>query len=197
MMEALLREHPDVPFTFHVWPGVGGVEKGSGHSEWATWHLDDRIAPGQLLETVISVWVWGYWGAVERAVYVGEPTAEVQRLFDIMIEANEAAITAVRPGARLAEIDRLPKEVFARHGFGTRSGTGCGRGIVSYEGNARELAMDVRLYSEVVLEPGMAFSIEPDLQVPGIGTFRHCNTVIVTADGCEVDSRLPRGAIWV
>lgn len=197
MTETLLRDHPDVPFNFHIWPGVGGGDKGAGHSEWTTWNLEDRIATGQLLETVVSVWVWGYWGAVERAVYVGEPTDEIQRLFAIMVEANEAAIAAVRPGVRLAEIDRIPKEIFARHGFGTRSGTGCGRGIVSYEGNARELAMDVRLYSEVVLEPGMAFSIEPDLQVPGIGTFRHCNTVIVTNDGCEVDSRLPRGPIWV
>ena len=54
--------------------------------------------------------------------------------------------------------------------------------------------MDLRLYSDVILEPGMAFSLEPDLEVPGIGTFRHCNTIIVTENGCEVDSRLPRGS---
>jgi Xaa-Pro aminopeptidase len=43
----------------------------------------------------------------------------------------------------------------------------------------------------------MAFSLEPDLDIPGMGTFRHCNTIIVTESGCEVDSRLPRGVIWV
>ena len=57
--------------------------------------------------------------------------------------------------------------------------------------------MDLRLYSDVVLRPGMAFSLEPDVRVPGVGTFRHCNTIIVTENGCQVDSRVPRGVIWV
>jgi Xaa-Pro aminopeptidase len=134
---------------------------------------------------------------VERAVYVGEPTEAVRKPFEVMVEANEAAISATRPGALLADVDRAAKEVLARHGYATRTGSGCGRGITSYEGNARELKMDLRLYADVVLEPGMAFSLEPDLQVPGIGVYRHCNTIIVTEDGCEVDSRLPRGVIWV
>lgn len=197
MTEEVLKRHPDMPFLIHVGCGLGSVEKGAGHSEWTTWNLDDRVKDGQLLETVVSVWLWGYWGNVERAVAVGEPTEGVRRPFEVMVEANEAAIAAIRPGVRLADVDRAAKDVLARSGYGTRTGSGCGRGIVSYEGNARELKMDMRLYSDVVLEPGMAFSLEPDLQVPGIGTFRHCNTIIVTEDGCEVDSRLPRGVIWV
>jgi Xaa-Pro dipeptidase len=197
MVEAILEQHPDKPFHLHVGCGLGSPAKSAGHSEWTTWNRDDQIRRGQLLETVISVWLWGYWGNVERAVYVGEPTEEVRRAFKIMIEANEEAIAAIRPGVPLAEVDRITKGVFARYGFTTRTGSGCGRGIVSYEANARELKMDVRLYSDVVLEPGMAFSLEPDLFVPGIGTFRHCNTIIVTEDGCEVDSRLSRGMICV
>ncbi len=114
-----------------------------------------------------------------------------------MIEANEAAIDMVKPGVRLADVDRASKDVFSKYGYDTRTGCGCGRGITSYEGNARELLMDLRLYSDVVLEPGMAFSIEPDLRVPSVGTLRHCNTIIVTETGSEVDSQLPRGVIWV
>jgi Xaa-Pro dipeptidase len=97
----------------------------------------------------------------------------------------------------LADVDRAAKAVLQKHGYQTRTGSGCGRGITSYEADARELKMDVRLYSDVILEPGMAFSLEPDLDVSGIGTFRHCNTIIVTENGCEVDSRLPRGIVWV
>lgn len=197
MTEEILVRHPDTPFLIHAGCGLGSVEKAAGHSEWTTWNLEDRVKPGQLLETGMSVWLWGYWGNVERAVAVGEPTEAVRRPFEIMVEANEAAIAAIRPGVRLADVDRATKDVFAKYGYGTRTGSGCGRGIVSYEGNARELKMDLRLYSDVLLEPGMAFSLEPDLEVPGIGVFRHCNTIIVTEDGCEVDSRLPRGVIWV
>jgi Xaa-Pro aminopeptidase len=197
MIDAILARHPDMPFHLHVGTGLGAAAKGAGHSEWATWNGEDRVERGQLLETVISVWLWGYWGNVERAVYVGEPSDEILRAFQIMIDANEAAIAATRPGVSLADVDRAAKTVLTRHGYTTRTGSGCGRGITSYEADARELQMDLRLYADVVLEPGMAFSLEPDLDVPGIGTFRHCNTIIVTETGCEVDSRLPRGVIWV
>jgi Xaa-Pro dipeptidase len=197
MTEEILKEHPDKPFRIHAGCGLGSGAKSAGHSEWTTWNLENRVQESQLLETVMSVWLWGYWGNVERAVYVGDPTPGVRRAFEVMVEANEAAISVTRPGVLLADVDRACKQVFAKHGYTTRTGSGCGRGITSYEGNARELMMDLRLYSDVVLEPGMAFSLEPDLHVPGIGVYRHCNTIIVTDKGCEVDSRLSRGVIWV
>jgi Xaa-Pro dipeptidase len=197
MIDAILARHPEVPFHLHVGTGLGSGAKGAGHSEWATWNADDRVQTGQLLETVISVWLWGYWGNVERAVYVGEPPDEVRRAFEIMVAANEEAIAAIRPGVPLADVDRAAKAVLTRHGYATRTGSGCGRGITSYEANARELKMDLRLYADVILEPGMAFSLEPDLDVPGMGVLRHCNTIIVTGDGCDVDSRLPQGIVWV
>ncbi len=169
MLDAILERHPEMPFHFHIGTGLGATAKGSGHSEWATWNDESRIEAGQLLETVISVWLWGYWGNVERAVYVGEPSPEVRKAFQIMVDANEAAIAVTRPGIPLADVDRAAKAVLTEHGYQTRTGSGCGRGITSYEADARELKMDLRLYSDVILEPGMAFSLEPDLDVPGIG----------------------------
>jgi Xaa-Pro dipeptidase len=197
MVDAILEHHPGMPFHLHVSPGLGSPVKGSGHSEWTPWNRSDTVRDGQLLETVISVWLWGYWGNVERAVWVGEPTTEIQEAFAIMVEANEAAISAVEPGVPLADVDRAAKRVLARHGHTTRSGTGCGRGITSYEADARELRMDLRPYADAICAPGMAFSIEPDLEIAGVGTFRHCNTVIVTETGREVSSRLPRGMITI
>jgi Xaa-Pro aminopeptidase len=197
MTEAIIESHPDKPFHLHVISGLGSGERGAGHSEWQTWNKRSVITAGQLLETIIDVWLWGYWGNVERAVAVGEPHEAMRKAFEVMVEANEAAIAAVKPGASLADVDKAAKSVLSKYGYETRTGTGCGRGITSYEGNARELLMDLRPYSDVILEPGMAFSIEPDLRVPGIGTFRHCNTIIVTENGSEVDSTLPRGVLWV
>jgi Xaa-Pro dipeptidase len=140
--------------------------------------------------------LWGYTGNVERTVTVGEPTSIVRRDFETMVEANERAIAAVRPGVPLAEIDKVCKQALAEAGHVTRSGSGVGRGLVSYEGNWRESAMDVRLYSDVILAPGMSFSIEPDLQTLD-ATYRHCNTIIVTDAGCVVDSSVPRGVLVV
>ena len=113
---------------------------------------------------------------------------------EVMVEANEAAIAMIRPGVSLAEVDAACKRVLADAGHGTRTGSGVGRGTISYEGGWRELLLDVRGYNTLPLEPGVAFSLEPDLQTTD-GTYRHCNTIVVTASGCEVDSSLPRGVI--
>jgi len=196
MIDAALTQHPGAPFFARVDPGLGGTAKGAGHSYWTTWNHDDRAQAGQLLTPVVSAWLWGYDGNVERTIWIGEPTDPVRRCFDVMVEANEAAIAAIRPGVTLAQIDRVCKEVLARHGFSTRTGSGVGRGITDYQANARELLVDVRLYQDLAVTPGMVFSIEPNIELEGVGTFRHCNTVIVTATGCEVDSSLPRGPIW-
>lgn len=196
MRDAVLERHPDAAFRLRVGIGLGSPAKGAGHAEWTTWGPDDAAREGDILETVVDAILWGYTGNVERAVVVGRPSPRVQHDFEVMVEANERAIAAVRPGVGLADIDRTCKDIFARYGFTTRTGSGVGRGTISYEGDHRELLMDVRLYSDTVLEPAMAFSIEPDLQTAD-GTYRHCNTIIVTDNGCEVDSKIERGVIWV
>jgi len=194
--DAILKGYPEYPFAFRIVTGLESAVRGGGHAEWVTWNAHSRPKPGQVVTTMVDVLFWGYQGNVERTVIMGPPSERVRADYEVMIEANEAAIAITKPGTKLADVDRTTKEIFKRHGYGTRSGSGLGRGIVSYEGNARELTMDVRLYSDVILAPGMAFSLEPDLKTQD-GTYRHCNTLIVTADGCDVDSKLPRSLIWV
>ena len=121
MRRAILERHPDAPFRLRVGVGLGSPSKGAGHSEWTTWGSDDVARTGDILETVVDAILWGNTGNVERAVVVGKPTARVKRDFEVMVEANERAIDAVRPGARLSDIDRACKNVFARHNFTTRT----------------------------------------------------------------------------
>jgi Xaa-Pro dipeptidase len=194
--DMILTEHPDKPFQVHIDSGLGSVGKLAGHTLAIPWNEDDIVKSGQVLTTGISVWLWGYWGNVERTVAIGPRRPEVQKPFEIMVEANETAIRNIRPGLKLSDVDKMTKSVFSKHGYPTPTGSGCGRGIVNYEANARELAMDIRLYADHELAPGMAFSLEPDLREPGVGIFRHCNTLIITEDGCEVDSQLPRDVLW-
>jgi len=187
---------PDVAFVATSDVGLGSTAKSAGHSDWIRWGRSDVVKPGQILATVFWAWVWGYSGNVERAIAVGEPNARQRELFELMVDLNEKAIAAVRPGVRVVDIDRLCKDLFARHGLVTPTGTGIGRGITSYEGNARELQLDIRLYNDLVLEPAMVFSIEPHVREDDV-VYRHCNTIIVTEDGCEVDSNVPRGVLVV
>lgn len=185
-----------MPFVVHADVGLHDDKKRIIHSEWATWGPTDKVQPGQVLATVFSAWLWGYSGNVERAIAVGEPRGRQRELFELMVEMNEKAIAMVRPGVRVCDIDKRMKALFDEHGLVTPTGTGVGRGITSYEANARELKLDIRLYNDVVLEAGMAFSIEPHVRENDV-IYRHCNTIIVTSDGCEVDSKVPRGVLWV
>jgi len=177
-----------------VTPGPAHPERIAGHSEWRNFGPTDVARDGDVLVSVLDAIVWGYTGNVERTTVIGEPSARVRRDFATMVEANERAIEAVRPGLTVRELDAACKAVFSAAGHGTRTGSGVGRGLISYEGNHRILGLDLRPYNDLVLEPGMAISIEPDLQT-GDGTYRHCNTIIVTDDGCVVDSSIERGII--
>jgi Xaa-Pro aminopeptidase len=194
MLERVLEHHAGVPFHLRIDTGLGSAERSAGHSEWATWDERARARPGQVLVLIADCILWGYTGNVERTVVIGEPPERIRRDFGTMVEANEAAIAMIRPGVTLADVDAACKAVLAAAGHGTRTGSGVGRGTISYEGGWRELLLDVRGYNAFPLEPGVAFSLEPDLQTAD-GTYRHCNTIVVTASGCEVDSKLPREVI--
>lgn len=194
-MEAAMAERrPEAAYALRVTPGPGSPERSAGHSEWRSFGPADAARAGDVLVSVLDAIVWGYTGNVERTIVIGEPSERVRRDFATMVEANERAIEAVRPAETVSRIDAICKEVFALAGHPTRTGSGVGRGLISYEGNHRMLGLDLRPYNDLVLEAGMAFSIEPDLQTQD-GTYRHCNTVIVTDDGCIVDSTIERGII--
>nr|WP_280954546.1 M24 family metallopeptidase [Rhizobium album] len=198
MVAHILNHHSDKPFYLHTSSGIIDATRRAGSSEWCTWNRFMTAKPGMILDSIFDCFLWGYWGNVERTVSVGAPSAEVKRAFDIMIEANEAAFDAIKPGVRMSEIDVLTKKILEKNGYEpSQFGSGMGRGIVSYEGGHRALPLDVRLYNDLEIEPGMAFSIEPMLGVFGLGAFRHCNTVIVTDTGCEVDSRVRRDMIVI
>jgi Xaa-Pro aminopeptidase len=194
-MEARIRDlRPDAAYALRVTPGPGGAERSAGHSEWRSFGPTDTVRAGDVLVSVLDAIVWGYTGNVERTIVIGKPSERVRRDFGTMVEANERAMEAVRPGIPIRRVDAICKGVFQAAGHGTRTGSGVGRGLISYEGNHRILGLDVRPYNDLVLEEGMAFSIEPDLQTEE-GTFRHCNTIIVTTDGCVIDSSVERGII--
>ena len=199
MDDAAARLYPDKPYVNLARSGLEDDSgKWPGHCDWVYGGETPAAAKGMVLNGVFDCFLWAYWGNVERAVSVGEPQGDVRNALEAVVEANEAAIKAVRPGVSVASVDAAAKEVLTDRGYGnTGFGSGCGRGIVSHENWARFLPLDVRLYNEVILEPGMAVSIEPMIGDARKYPYRHCNTVFVTRDGCEVHSQVDRGVLWV
>jgi Xaa-Pro aminopeptidase len=118
----------------------------------------------------------------------GAPEPELAAYHEVVAAAQDAAVTAVRPGVTAQEIDRAARDVITAAGYGEAflHRTGHGIGLETHEepyvvaGNA------------LPLEPGMAFSVEPGIYLAGRHGVRIEDIVVVTADGAERLNRRPR-----
>ncbi|MFI2641003.1 aminopeptidase P family protein [Streptomyces sp. NPDC018610] len=121
----------------------------------------------------------GYGSDTTRTVHVGEPTDEERRVHDIVREAQEAGFRAVRPGVACQEVDRAARAVIAEAGYGEYfiHRTGHGIGVTTHEPPYMIEG------EEQPLVPGMCFSVEPGIYLPGRFGVRIEDIVTVTEDG--------------
>lgn len=141
-----------------------------------------RIEAGRLLLVDMGASLDGYASDMTRVVHVGKPGRKAKGLYAAVLEAQLAALDAVGPGVRAAEVDRAARGTLARLGFGQvfRHSTGHGLGLEIHE------TPRLGAKSDTLLEPGMAITIEPGAYLPGFGGVRIEDTVLVTSNGCEV-----------
>jgi Xaa-Pro aminopeptidase len=111
----------------------------------------------------------------------GKFTEEQARVYRVVLEAQKAALAKVRPGATFADINRAAREVITRHGYGKywRHGVSHYVGMSTHDVGGSE-----------ALEPGVVLTVEPGIYIEekALG-IRIEDTVLVTADGCEIFSR--------
>ncbi|WP_415949018.1 M24 family metallopeptidase [Streptomyces sp. KLOTTS4A1] len=121
----------------------------------------------------------GYGSDTSRTVHVGEPTAEEQKAHDIVREAQEAGCAVVRPGIACQEVDRAARAVIVEAGYGEYfiHRTGHGIGVTTHEPPYMIEG------EEQPLVPGMCFSVEPGIYLPGRFGVRIEDIVTVTEDG--------------
>jgi Xaa-Pro dipeptidase len=135
-----------------------------------------------------QVAVEGYRAELERTLIVGEPSPEQERAFAVMYGAQQAAMDAVRPGVEMCEVDAAARAIIADAGYGPnaihRSGHGIGIGVHEQP--------FLRFDNHEALAPGMVVTIEPGFYVPGLGGFRHSDTLAVTDAGSEMLTEYPR-----
>jgi Xaa-Pro aminopeptidase len=132
------------------------------------------------------------WGASARgyksdltrvlATRTKSSCARLEEVYEVVRQAQEAAIRAVRPGVEARAVDAAARKVIDDAGYGDafNHGLGHGLGLQIHEGPS------LRANSADVLAEGMVFTIEPGIYLPGWGGVRLEDDVRVTADGCEV-----------
>jgi Xaa-Pro aminopeptidase len=128
----------------------------------------------------------GYCVDLTRTVQLGPASEALQQLYVAVIEAQKAAIAAVRPGVASSAIDAAARTVLERYGLGEAFGHGTGHGLGLEVHEEPRIARQSPRLPDHVVEPGMVFTIEPGAYVPGVGGVRMEEDVLVTDTGCEV-----------
>ena len=123
----------------------------------------------------------GYFYDITRSTWFGKPTDDYRRVWEIVHEAQAAAIERAAPGVACREVDRAARAVIEKAGYGEyfthRLGHGLGIDVheapYMVEGN------------DIALEPGMTFTSEPGIYLPGRFGVRIEDDVVVTQTGAE------------
>ncbi|MHB1391902.1 MAG: M24 family metallopeptidase [Clostridia bacterium] len=135
----------------------------------------------------------GYCSDMTRTVMLGKATKEYREVYETVKEAQRKAVEAVRPGMKASEIDAAARRYIAEKGYGDyfihRTGHGIGMEVHEepYISNT----------SKSILQPGMVFSIEPGVYLPGKFGVRIEDLVMVTEDGVEVLNKYTKELIEI
>ena len=148
----------------------------------------DVVKSGDCVVFDIFTPIRRYWCDMTRTVYFKEAGEEERRIYALVKAANQAGIDAVRPGVPLRDIDRAARRVIEEGGYGPYFTHRLGHGI----GLECHEPPDVSAGSDAIAEPGMVFSIEPGIYLPGRTGVRIEDLVLVTETGCEVLNAAPK-----
>lgn len=179
----LLRHGSDseMPFSPIV---SGGPNSANPHAS----PTERKLQAGDLLVIDWGAAWGGYISDLTRTFAVGEVDGEYRKIHKIVQEANAAGRAAAQPGASCAEVDKAAREVIEKSGYGKYFTHRTGHGI-GMEGHEEPY---IRGDNMQLLEPGMAFTVEPGIYLPGRNGVRIEDNVVIAETGADVLSDMPR-----
>lgn len=149
---------------------------------------DKVINVGELVTIDFGCKVSGYYSDETVTFAVGEVSTELRQIFDTVLEAHDRAIEAVAPGVSFTDLDSIARDYICACGYGDYFGHGLGHGV----GLEVHEAPTVSPRSKLVAEEGMVFTVEPGIYVPGVGGVRIEDMVLVTSEGGQVLTKIPK-----
>lgn len=139
------------------------------------------IQAGEMVTLDFGAAYKGYNSDITRTVAVGEPSAKMKEIYDIVLRAQLAGLEALKPGVTAKAADAATRDVIAAAGYGEAYGHSAGHGLGI---EVHELP-GLSTVSTFVLEPGMLVTMEPGIYITGVGGVRIEDDVLITADGHE------------
>lgn len=184
MVREIARAHPggEIRDTW-VW-FQSGINTDGAHN----WPTTRQVRRGDILSLNCFPMISGYYTALERTLFFGQPDDASLRLWNINVEVHRRGLELIRPGVRCRDIADELNTMYAAHGLMPNRTFGYGHsfGVLSHY-YGREAGLELREDIDTVLEPGMVVSMEPMIMVPegqpGAGGYREHDILVVTSDG--------------
>jgi Xaa-Pro aminopeptidase len=147
-----------------------------------------EIGRGELIVFDMGAAIDGYCSDGTRTFATGDPGEEAIEVYEVVREAQQASLDAIRAGAKGEDVDLVARKVIDAAGHGDRFGHGLGHGV----GLELHEGPRLSLRSDDVLAPGEVVTVEPGIYLPGKLGVRIEDLVIVTDDGLRNLSSLPK-----
>jgi len=169
---------------------TSGPRSGVAHTSFK----NRRLERGDTVLVELGATVSRYGGALMRTAVLGEPSAEVLKMADVVVRSLDAAIAAIRPGVTAGSVDEACRSVIEEAGYEAmfRKRTGYSVGVAFAPDWGEGHIVSLRRDDPRLLEPGMVFHMPPALRAFQRLCVGMSETVLVTEAGCEVLTQHPR-----
>lgn len=154
---------------------------------------DKVVENGDFLTLDFGAVYNGYCSDMTRTIVIGKPTDKMVEIYNVVLEAEERALKAMKPGARCIDMDAVARDYIKEKGYGEYFGHSLGHGV----GREIHEAPSVGYKNESKLKAGMVVTDEPGIYVPNFGGVRIEDLVLITEDGCEAISKSPKNLISI
>ncbi len=147
-----------------------------------------KILEGELLTIDFGTIVNGYHSDETVTLAIGEVDRKLRQIFDIVLEAHDSALAVVKPGMPICDLDAVARDFIMSKGYGEYFGHSLGHGV----------GLEIHEYpavsdrSDQKLAEGMVITVEPGIYIPGTGGVRIEDTIVVTTDGFEALTSIPK-----
>jgi Xaa-Pro aminopeptidase len=186
-MESFMRTHGAERLAFPIIVG-SGPNGAMPHARAS----DRPIQAGEPVVMDFGAVVDGYCSDLTRTVALGEADGRYREVYEIVRQAQQAAIQGIRPGMTGQEADGIARKIIQEAGYGEAYGHGLGHGVGLVIHEKPGLG---KLSDKDVLQPGMVFSVEPGIYLPGEFGVRIEDLVVLREDGPEVLSKAAKEPI--
>ncbi len=194
MVREIARTFPnsDIRDTW-VW-FQSGINTDGAHN----WPTTRKIQRGDILSLNCFPMSCGYYTALERTLFYGQPDARSLELWDINVQVHKRGMELIKPGAVCKDIAAELNEIYVANGLLANRTFGYGHsfGVLGHY-YGREAGLELREDIDTVLEPGMVVSMEPMIAVmegvPGAGGYREHDILVIGEDGATDITHFPFG----